>query len=72
MRETWQAREMFFDPFVRVVEASGKDEVRDALIGMTREGQFLFVVRIEYTAKISRPISARPTTMAERRRYESG
>ncbi|WP_297360375.1 BrnT family toxin [Acidiferrobacter sp.] len=66
------AREAFFDPFVRVVEASGEEEARDALIGMTREGRLLFVVHIEHADEIFRLISARPTTMAERRLYEDG
>ena len=66
------AREAFFDPFVRVVEASFEEEARDALIGMTREGRLLFVVHIEHTDEIFRLISARPATVAERRLYEDG
>jgi uncharacterized DUF497 family protein len=64
------ACEVFFDPFVRVVDAGGKDEARDALIGMTLEGRLLFVVHVEQGEETFRIISARPATAAEWRFYE--
>jgi hypothetical protein len=63
---------VFFDPFVRVVDASGEDESRDALIGMTLEARLLFVVHIEQVEESFRIVSARPATSAERRLYEDG
>ena len=64
------ACEAFFDPFVRVVEANGTDEVREVLIGMTMAGRLLFVVHAERGEDVFRVISARHATAAERRLYE--
>lgn len=41
-----QAAEAFFDPFLRVVDASSEDESRDAIIGMDDRWNLLFVVYI--------------------------
>jgi uncharacterized DUF497 family protein len=65
------ACEAFFDPFVRLVEASSEDEARDALIGMTLQERLLFVVHIERGDEAYRIISARAATSAERRLYEN-
>ncbi len=41
-----QAAETFFDPFLRLVDASPEEEVRDAVIGMDQRWNLLFVVHI--------------------------
>ena len=66
-----QAAEAFFDPFLRVVDASPKDEARDALIGMDERWNLLFVVHIEIEGERFRIISARRATTGERKNYES-
>jgi uncharacterized DUF497 family protein len=38
------ACEIFFDPFVRLVDATVEDEPRDAAIGLTEDWTLLFVV----------------------------
>jgi uncharacterized DUF497 family protein len=43
-----QAAEAFFDPFLRVVDASSDDEARDAIIGMDERWNLLFVVHIAF------------------------
>lgn len=44
-----QAAEAFFDPFVVVVDARRNfDEARDAIIGMDRRWNLLYVVHIEF------------------------
>ena len=35
-----QAAEVFFDPFLRVIDASPNNEIRDAVIGMDKPGIF--------------------------------
>lgn len=42
-----QACEVFFDPFATVLDAGDEVEPRNALLGQTERGAFLFVVRIE-------------------------
>ena len=66
-----QAAEAFFDPFLRVVDASPADEARDALIGIDEGWNLLFVVHIEIEGERFRIISARRATTGERRFYES-
>lgn len=66
-----QAAEAFFDPFLRVIDASPEDEARDALIGMDEGWSLLFVVHIELEGDRFRIISARRATPRERRIYES-
>jgi uncharacterized DUF497 family protein len=36
-----QATQAFFDPFLRVVEASQNNETRDAIIGMDKQWSFI-------------------------------
>jgi uncharacterized DUF497 family protein len=67
-----RACEVFFDPFVVLVDATDGGEARDAAIGLTEDWTMLFVVhvrRYEDTITI-RIISARPATASERREYE--
>lgn len=67
-----QAAEAFFDPFLVVDDASRKDEARDAIIGMDRRWNLLYVVHIEFDEdNIIRIISAQKATRKERENYES-
>lgn len=65
-----QAAAVFFDPFLRMVDASRNDEARDAVIGYDARGALLFVVHIELDSAALRIISARRATPDERRTYE--
>lgn len=65
-----QAAEAFFDPFLRLVDASPGEEVRDAVIGMDKRWQLLFVVHIAVEDSQIRIISARNATRHERLLYE--
>lgn len=64
------ASQVFFDPFIRIEDASGSDELRDAAIGLTEDWSLLFVVHLLREGETIRMISARPATTPERRRYE--
>ena len=66
-----QAAEAFFDPFLRVVDASPEVEARDAVIGMDERWNLLFVVHIELEGERFRIVPARRATHRERRIYES-
>ena len=66
-----QAAEAFFDPFLVVVDASRNDEARDAVIGLDRRWNLLYVVYIEREQEMIRIISARKATRMERDIYES-
>jgi hypothetical protein len=67
-----QAAEAFFDPFLVVVDASRNDEDRDAIIGMDRRWNLLYVVHIDFDEdNIIRIISAQKATRKEREYYES-
>ena len=66
-----QAAEVFFDPFLIVVDASRNDEARDAIIGMDRRWNLLYVVHIERNDDVIRIISARKATRKEREEYEN-
>ncbi|WP_204151107.1 BrnT family toxin [Leptolyngbya sp. CCY15150] len=65
-----QAAEAFFDPFLMVVDASRNDEARDAVIGLDRRWNLLYVVYIERENDTIRIISARKATSKEREYYE--
>lgn len=66
-----QAAQAFFDPFLRLVEATRKGEQRHAVIGMTFDYRLLFVVHAEIEDDFIRIISARGATRGERRFYET-
>ena len=66
-----QAAEAFFDPFLRIVDASPDMEIRDAVIGMDMHWSLLFVVHIFIEDEQVRIISARKTTRNERLVYEN-
>lgn len=65
-----RATEAFFDPFLRVVDASTEDEARDAVLGTAEDDELLFVVHIAFEHDIVRIISARKAARSERRIYE--
>lgn len=65
-----QACEVFFDPFVRLVDAGDSGEARDAAIGLTDDWSMLFVVHVVRDEDTIRIVSARTATPAERRDYE--
>lgn len=64
------ACEVFFDRFVRVVDAETRDEARDAVVGYTESQKLLFVVHVARHEEIIRIISARPATSQERKAYD--
>ena len=65
-----QACEVFFDPFVCLVDASDSGEAREAAIGLTEDWSVLLVVHVVRDADTIRIVSARTATPAERRDYE--
>jgi hypothetical protein len=65
-----QACEVFFDPFVHLLDATPEDEAREAALGLAEDWTLLFVVHVVRESGIIRIISARPATRAERRLYE--
>jgi uncharacterized DUF497 family protein len=66
-----QAAEAFFDPFLKLVDASRHEEGRDAILGMDTRWNLLFVVHIELEDDAIRIISARKATRRERAYYEA-
>ncbi len=66
-----QAASAFFDPFLRVTDASPEEEARDAIIGMDENWNLMFVVHIIVEDERVRIISARKATRSERRDYEN-
>jgi uncharacterized DUF497 family protein len=65
-----EAIDAFFDPFVKVVDATRKGEPRDAVLGMDRHFRLLFVVHVEIEDEAFRIISARKATSEEWKLYE--
>lgn len=65
-----QACAAFFDPFLKLVNASDNGQARDACIGYDDFGRLLFVVHIEIEAESIRLISARKATVTERNYYD--
>ena len=65
------ACEVFFDPFIRVVDAGiVEDEPREAVIGMTKNLRLLWVVFVE-REEVIRLLSARAVEKGERTLYEN-
>jgi hypothetical protein len=64
------ASQVFFDPFVRIYEASIDEERRDAAIGLIEDWSLLFVVHTWREEEAIRIVSARAATAQERRWYE--
>lgn len=67
-----QAVQVFFDPFVRYVDASRGGEARDGAIGADFEYRVLFVVHLILEDDALRIVSAWPASRAERSHYENG
>jgi uncharacterized DUF497 family protein len=65
-----EASTVFFDPFIKLVNASPDEESRDAIIGTAEDGRLLFVVHIAFEQELVRIISARKATRSERLSYE--
>ena len=65
-----KACQVFFDPFVRLQDASDQGEARSAVIGLTEEWSMLFVVHLWRENDSIRIVSARLATAQERRSYE--
>ncbi len=66
-----QACEVFFDPFVNLLDATRDDEAREAVLGLTEDWTLLFVVHVVRKGSVIRIISARHATRAQRRLYEN-
>ena len=66
-----QAAEAFFDPFLKVVDASRENEAREAIIGMDTASRLLFVVHLIQEDDRIRLVSARKATRQERDTYEN-
>jgi uncharacterized protein len=66
-----KACEVFFDPFLFLIDASRMGEERDAVLGEDTTGRLLFVVHIQQEGDLFRLISARKATPTERKTYES-
>jgi uncharacterized protein len=65
-----QACEVFFDPFVNLLDATRYNETREAVLGLSEDWTLLFVVHIVRERGVIRIISARRATRAQRRVYE--
>jgi uncharacterized DUF497 family protein len=65
-----QACEVFFDPFVQMLDAAAEDEAREVALGLAEDWTLLYVVHLVREESVIRIISARPATRAERRNYE--
>jgi len=64
------ACQVFFDPSIRMEDASVGEEQRDAAIGLAEDWALLFVVHLLREGNTIRIISARSATAQERRIYE--
>jgi uncharacterized DUF497 family protein len=65
-----QACEVFFDPFVMLLDATPEDEAREAALGLTEDWTLLFAVHVVRERGVIRIISARRATRAQRSLYE--
>jgi hypothetical protein len=66
-----EACQVFFDPFIRIEDATGSEEQRDVAIGLTEDWILLFVVHLLREGDTIRIISARLATAQERKSYEN-
>ncbi len=66
-----RAAEVFFDPFLRVVDGSRNDEQRHKVIGYDASNRLLVVIHVEWQDEAIRIISAWAATPAEREIYDS-
>lgn len=63
------AATVFFDPLLRLVDASRNDEARDAAIGFDVRARLLFVVHVVLPEECIRIISARSAEPLEEALY---
>lgn len=69
-RVTFQiAATVFFDPFIRIMDATVNHEQRQAVVGFDTLARLLFVVHIQQTDEQIRIISARRATREEEAFY---
>ncbi len=66
-----RAAEVFFDPFLRVIDASRNEELRYKVIGYDALNRLLVVIHVEWQDEAIRIISAWSATQAERDIYDS-
>ena len=65
------ACEVFFEPFLRMMEPENLNEqIREAIVGLTMNWNLLYVVYTMCKGDIFRIISARSVTKHKRRLYE--
>ena len=67
-----QAAQVFFDPFLRYLDASRDGEQRDGAVGCGFDFRILIVVHLMVEDEYIRIISARKAEANERKRYEDG
>ena len=65
-----EALDVFFDPFMQLIEASRNHELRHRAIGYSKLERLLVVVHLEETENGFRIISAWKASGAERKLYE--
>jgi uncharacterized protein len=65
-----KACQVFFDPFVRLEDATDQGEQRSAATGLTEDWSMLFVVHMWREGDSIRIVSARLATAQERKSYE--
>ena len=65
-----RAATVFFDPFLRVIDATRNNEARDAAIGLDNQAAVLVVVHTLVAGEAIRIISARKATRTERETYD--
>ena len=66
-----EAVEAFFDPFLRLIDASRNDQARDAVVADDGRGRLLYVVHLVIEADAIRIVSARGASAEERALYDS-
>lgn len=66
-----QAAQVFFDPFIRYMDASANREQRDGAVGSDFDFRVLFVVHVTIEGDFIRLISARKAEHKERAHYEN-
>lgn len=66
-----QAAQVFFDPFIRYMDASASQEQRDGAVGSDFDFRVLFVVHVTIEGDFIRLISARKAEPKERAYYEN-
>ena len=65
-----EALDVFFDPFMQLIEASRNNQLRHRAVGYSKLERLLVVVHLEETENGFRIISAWKASGAERKLYE--